>query len=103
VRTTEPLHALVVFGVPGVVEDLAELGVAPHAAAVLGRSGTAAADAHGMRDAVGRQELLDEDLMLPVVLLAAHGGAVAAASASFRAAAAAAPCTSSAPDGVGVL
>jgi hypothetical protein len=48
-------------------KDVAELGMAPHAAAVLGRAGSPASEADGLRHPVGRQDLFDEHVMLPEV------------------------------------
>src|SRR5215211_6904567 len=51
----------------GVGEDVAQLAVAPHAAAVLGWAGTPAGEADGVLDAVGWTDVLDKQVVLPGV------------------------------------
>src|SRR5262245_16419295 len=51
----------------GVGEDVAQLAVAPHTAAVLGWAGSPAGEADGVLDAVGWEDVLDEQVVLPGV------------------------------------
>ena len=48
-------------------KDVAELGIAPYAAAVLGRAGSPTSEADGVWYPVRRQEVLDEHVVLPGV------------------------------------
>lgn len=64
----EPLEHVLVFVVGGVGEDLPEVGVAPGAAAVLGRAGSLGGDQCGVVGVgIGVEQVFDGDLVLPVV------------------------------------
>ena len=55
-RMPEPFDPFSAIRMARVGKDVAELGIAPHAAAVLGRAGAPAGEADGVRYHVRRQE-----------------------------------------------
>jgi hypothetical protein len=60
VWVAELLDSFGVIGMVRVGKDVAELGMAPHTAAVLGRAGSPTGEADGVRYPARRQDLFDE-------------------------------------------